>query len=84
MLRLYREQIFSYVVSDPKNPSNHPVYVVSQSMDSCILQLNDDYTTSTLKQSRLAEEQEGNENDSLWKMFFDGSSSKEGAKADIV
>jgi len=55
LMRLYREQQFAYIVSDPQNPSNHLVYAVSQSMDSCILQLNDDYTAPALKQSKLAE-----------------------------
>lgn len=71
-------------MSDPQNPSNHPIYVISQSMDSCILQLNRDFIEPTLKESKLTKELEGNENDALWKLFFDGSSSKEGAGACIV
>jgi len=29
-MRLYREQNFSYVVSDQNNPINHPIYVVDE------------------------------------------------------
>jgi len=83
-MRLYREQQFYYIVSDPQNPINHPVYAVSQNMDSCILHFNDDYTVPAIRQDKLSGEQEGDGNECLWKMFFDASSSKEGAGASIV
>ena len=84
LMRLYREHQFAYIVSSPQNPINHPVYAVPQSMDSCILHINDDYSAPALKQTRFLEEQEANDNELLWRMFFDGSSSKEGAGAGII
>ena len=53
LMQLYKEQQFAYIVSGPQNPSNHLVYAVSQSMDSCILQLNGDFTEPALKQIKL-------------------------------
>jgi hypothetical protein len=35
--RLYRESQLAYVISDEKNPSNHPIYSVDTGMGSCIL-----------------------------------------------
>jgi len=53
-------------------------------MDSCIVHIDDDYTTPAIKQDKLSEEHEGNGNECLWKMVFYGSSSKEGVGAGIV
>lgn len=53
-------------------------------MDSCILYINDDYSSPALKQTRFLEEQEGNDIELLWRIFFDRSSSKEGAGACII
>jgi hypothetical protein len=39
--RLYRESQLAYVISDEKNPSNHPIYSVDIGMGSCILQIDD-------------------------------------------
>jgi hypothetical protein len=39
--RLYRESQLAYVISDEKNPSNHPIYSVDTGMGSCILQIDD-------------------------------------------
>ena len=40
-IRLYRESQLGYVISDEKNPSNHPIYAVNTDMESCILQIDD-------------------------------------------
>lgn len=39
--RLYRESQLSFIISDEKNPTNHPVYSVDTGMGSCILQIDD-------------------------------------------
>jgi hypothetical protein len=35
--RLYRETRLPYIVSDPLNPNNYPVYVTNQDLGNCIL-----------------------------------------------
>ena len=40
--RRYREVQLAYLVSDNKNPTNHPVYSVQEDFGSCMLHLNDD------------------------------------------
>lgn len=41
MRRLYREVRVACMMSDPKNPDNHRIYVMNEYMGSCVLQLND-------------------------------------------
>jgi hypothetical protein len=41
--RLYRETRMAFTVSDPKNPTNHPVYIADQDLGNCILSLDDDF-----------------------------------------
>ena len=78
--RLYRELQFAYIVIDDRNPTNHPLYVVEKDLGSCMLHFSDDNTASMLQVDkeklvkRFVEQK-----DELWKMYFDGSSSKEGA-----
>ena len=35
----------AFTVSDPKNPTNHPVYIENQDLGNCILSLDDDFDT---------------------------------------
>ena len=32
----------AYLVSDGKNPNNHPIYSIEENLGSCMLQLSDD------------------------------------------
>jgi hypothetical protein len=85
--RLYRESQLAYVISDEKNPSNHPIYAVDTDMGSCILQFDDSLSDTLLlrkppdqtsvQPTEIAE-------DDLWTMFFDGACTKESAGAGIV
>jgi ribonuclease HI len=85
--RLYRESQLAYVISDEKNPSNHPIYAVDTDMGSCILQFDDSLSDTLLlrkppdqtpvQPTEIAE-------DDLWTMFFDGACAKESAGAGIV
>ena len=43
-IRLYREVQLAYLVSDNKNPTNHPIYSAQEDFGSCMLHLNDDNT----------------------------------------
>jgi ribonuclease HI len=74
--RLYREVRLSYIVNDHQNPSNHPVYALEDEIGSSIFHLNDDESEITLNKCRnksLIDQQ-----NKVWNMYFDGSSSKEG------
>jgi hypothetical protein len=85
--RLYRESQLAYVISDEKNPSNHPIYAVDTDMGSCILQFDDSLSDTlllrkpsdqtTVQPTEIAE-------DDLWTMFFDGACTKESAGAGVV
>ena len=41
MERLYREVQIAYIISDPENPNNHPIYAINDYMESCVFQLSD-------------------------------------------
>jgi ribonuclease HI len=80
--RLYKEVILAYIICDHKNPSNHPIYVVEGDIDSSIFHLNDDepkISVSQCKDQSLTDQQK-----KVWKMYFDGSSSKEGSGVGIL
>ena len=39
--QLYKEVQLAYLISEHQNPSNHPLYVVRESIDSCVLHFHD-------------------------------------------
>ena len=41
-IRLYKEFQFSYIVTDDKNPTNHPLYAVDKDLGNCMLHFSDD------------------------------------------
>ena len=45
--RMYIETRMVYIVSDPQNPNNYPVYVVDQYLGNCILSIDDDFEECT-------------------------------------
>jgi hypothetical protein len=85
--RLYRESQLAYVISDEKNPSNHPIYSVDTGMGSCILQIDDSLPDTLLLRKptdqTTVQPTETTEDD-LWTMFFDGACTKESAGAGVV
>jgi ribonuclease HI len=80
--RLYREVRLAYLVSDHENPSNHPIYAVEDELGSSIFHISDKTTEASVRKVTPAEEK--NTENSVWKMFFDGSCSKEGSGDGIV
>jgi hypothetical protein len=80
--RLYREAQLAYIISDEGNPTNHPIYVVDIDLGSSILQLTDlpQPPLEIRKPSPIACEtvKQGAQ---IWKMFFDGASSKDSVGA---
>ena len=52
---LYRETRLVYIVSDPQNPNNYPIYVVDQDLGNCILSLYDDFEECTEEENKKVE-----------------------------
>ena len=78
--RFYRELQFAYIVTDDTNPTNHPLYVVEKDLGSLMLHFSDDNTIGMLQvEKEKPVKRSIEQKDELWKMYFDGSSSKEGA-----
>ena len=48
--RLYRELQFAYIVTDDKNPTNHPLYAVEKDLGTCMLHFSDDNDAAGLLQ----------------------------------
>ena len=44
--RLYRELQFAYIVTDDKNPTNHPLYSVDKELGTCMIHYSDDDNTA--------------------------------------
>jgi hypothetical protein len=86
-IRLYRESQLAYVISDEKNPSNHPIYAVDTDMGSCILQFDDSLPDTLLLRKptdQITVQPTETTEDDLWTMFFDGACTKESAGAGVV
>jgi hypothetical protein len=73
--RLYRDVRLAYIVSDHQNPRNHPIYDFEDDMGSSVFYLNDDEHEILVSQHR--DQSMTSKQDKVWKMYFDGSSSKE-------
>ena len=39
--RLYREAQLAYIISDERNPTNHPIYVVDTNFGACIIHIEE-------------------------------------------
>jgi ribonuclease HI len=83
--RLYREVQLTYIISDEENPTNHPIFSFDTDLGSNILQLTDtpEPPLEIIKQSIVFSEIPP-PTTLVWKMFFDGASSKEGVGAGVV
>ena len=82
---MYGELQFAYIVTDDGNPTNHPLYALENYLGSCMLHFSDDNTTGMLQVEReKIVKHSVEQKDELWKMYFDGSSSKEGAREGIL
>jgi hypothetical protein len=86
--RLYRETRLAYTVSDLQNPNNFPIYITDQDLGNCILSFDDNLGGCT-EENDIEHEESGYMtedmcNTDIWKMFFDGDSSCEGAGAGAI
>ena len=81
--RLYREAQLAYIISDEKNPSNHPIYGMDTDFGACILQIEESQKAS-MQVKRPLNQVEGEQGSQVWEMFFDGACSRETAGAGVV
>ena len=84
--RLYRELQFAYIVTDDKNPTNHPLYSIDNDLGTCMLHFSDEDNSAGLLQVEKEQpvKHSRNEENALWKLYFDGSLCKEGAGAGVL
>jgi hypothetical protein len=83
--RLYREEQLDYIISDEANPTNHPIYAVDTDLGSNILQLTDvPQTPMEIKKQPLTTCETPPQGIQVWKIYFDGASSKESVGAGVV
>jgi hypothetical protein len=72
----------TYIIYDHQNQRNHPGYVVEEEIRSSLFHLNDDEPEISVNKCRnhpLIDQQK-----KVWKMYFHGSSSREGFGAGII
>eukprot|EP00253_Pinus_taeda_P007164 PITA_07164 len=79
--RLYKEAQLAYIISDERNPTNHPIYAINTNFGACILHIEESQLASMqLRKSVFQITKE--EGAQIWDMFFDGDFSKEVAGAE--
>jgi hypothetical protein len=79
---LYREAQLAYIISDEADPTNHPIFSLDTDLGSSLLQLTyaPEPPLEIRKSITLCEDSPPIT--SVWKMFFDGASSREGVGAE--
>jgi hypothetical protein len=83
--RLYREAQLAYIISDEANPTNHHICALDTKLGSSLLQLaNAPEPPLKLRKQSTTFHEVSSSVTSVWKMYFDGASSKEGAGAGMV
>ena len=86
--RLYRETQMAYIISDDESPSNHPIYVEEKELGSSILHIAecDDVFQPELrkKQDLQIVNEEKAAIEQIWKLYFDGASSRESSGEGVV
>jgi ribonuclease HI len=83
--RLYREAQLAYIVSDEADPTNHPIFALDTDLGYSLLQITDAPESSLLIRKHPSPDHPiSPQSSSMWKMFFDGASSSEGARARVV
>jgi hypothetical protein len=83
--RLYREAQLTYIISDEANPTNHPIFSLDTDLGSSLLQLtNASEPPLEIKKWPITFCENSPPITSVWKMFFNGASYKEGVGAGVV
>jgi ribonuclease HI len=83
--RMYREAQLAYIISDEANPTNHPIFSLDTDLGYNMLQLTDDpVPPSEIRKERITSGEYPPPNTSVWKIFFDGASSRESDGVGVV
>jgi ribonuclease HI len=83
--RLYREAQLAYIISDEADPTNHPIFSLDTDLGSSILQLTDaPESPLKIRKQSITSCETPPPTTPVWKMFFDGASSKEGVGAGVI
>jgi hypothetical protein len=83
--RLYREAQLAYIISDESDPTNHPIFSLDTELGASLLQFTDAPEPALkLKKQSMVFHEASFSTTSVWKMFFDGASSKDVAGAGVV
>jgi ribonuclease HI len=82
--RLYREAQLAYIISDNDHSVNHPIYAVDVDLGSSIFHIDNVVQQSFPLTKSVAAPQSAENQNLLWKLYFDGASSREGAGAGVV
>jgi len=82
--RLYRESQLAYIINDEANPTNHPIFSLDTDLGSILLQLTHaPEPPLKLRKQPTTPLEFPPSITPVWKMFFDGACSKEGASAGV-
>jgi hypothetical protein len=83
--KLYREAQLAYIISDETNPTDHPIFSLYTDLGSNILQLtNAPAPPLEIRKYPITFCETPPPTTYVWKMFFDGASSKEGVGVGVV
>jgi ribonuclease HI len=83
--RLYREAQLAYIISDESDPTNHPIFALDTELGASLLQFTDAPEPALkLKKQSMVFHEASFSTTSVWKMFFDGASSKDVVGAGVV
>jgi hypothetical protein len=83
--RLYRESQLTYIIIDEENPMNHSIFSLDTDLGSSLLQLIDaSEPPLEIKKWTITFCENSPPITSMWKMFFNGASYKEGVGAGVV
>jgi hypothetical protein len=81
---LYREDKFSYTISDSTNPIFFPIYDENANLGNILLAVNTDEYSLVVQEHLLKKIESKKYENEIWKMFFDGASSKDGSGVGII
>jgi hypothetical protein len=83
--RRYREAQLAYIINDEANPTNHTIFVVNTDLGTNTLQFIDaPQTPIDIRKKPITSCGNPPPNTFVWKMFFDGASSRESVGAGVV
>jgi ribonuclease HI len=83
--RIYREAQLAYIINDEANPMNHTIFALDTYLGSSLLKLTDaPEPPLEIKKRPITFCENFPPITSVWKMFFDGASSREGVGVGVV